>query len=114
MWQAKVLVSLLFVAFLTTSAEARKVQIAVATLSQSVLPLVVAKEKGYFKEEDLEVELILTTASVANMSLLGGNVDFISSGSSAMVAISRGAPLKFIFIGFNRPMHWLYGLVWKN
>lgn len=108
MWQAKVLVSLLFVAFLTTSAEARKVQIAVATLSQSVLPLVVAKEKGYFKEEDLEVELILTTASVANMSLLGGNVDFISSGSSAMVAISRGAPLKFIFIGFNRPMHWLY------
>ena len=25
-----------------------------------------------------------------------------------MVAISRGAPLKFIFIGFNRPMHWLY------
>ena len=69
MWEAKVLVSLLFVAFLTTSAEARKVQIAVATLSQSVLPLVVAKEKGYFQEEDLEVELILTTASVANMSL---------------------------------------------
>jgi len=108
MWQAKVLVSLLFVGFLTTAAEARRVQIAVATLSQSILPLVVAQEKGYFKEEDLQVELILTTASVANMSLLGGNVDFISSGSSAMVGISRGAPLKFIFIGFNRPMHWLY------
>jgi len=108
MRQAKALIALLCVVFLAPTVEARRVQIAVATLSQSVLPLVVAKEKGYFREEDLEVELILTTASVANMSLLGGNVDFISSGSSAMVAISRGAPLKFIFIGFNRPMHWLY------
>ena len=79
MRQAKALIALLCVVFLAPAVEARRVQIAVATLSQSVLPLVVAKEKGYFREEDLEVELILTTASVANMSLLGGNVDFISS-----------------------------------
>ena len=70
--------------------------------------MVVAQEKGYFREEDLDVELILMTASVANMALLGGNVDFISSGSSAMGAIIRGAPLKFVFTCFNRPMHWLF------
>jgi hypothetical protein len=55
---------------------------AVATFSQSVLPMVVAREKSYFREEDLDVELILMTASVGNMALLGGNVDFISSGPS--------------------------------
>lgn len=81
---------------------------AVATLSQSVLPMVVAQEKGYFREEDLDVELILMPASVANMALIGGNVDFISSGPSVIGAIARGAPLKFVFICFNRPMHWLY------
>jgi NitT/TauT family transport system substrate-binding protein len=91
-----------------TAAEARRVQMAVATFSQSVLPLFVAQERGYFREEDLDVELILMTASVANMALLGGNVDFISSGPSAVGAIARGAPLKFVFICFNRPMHWLY------
>ena len=91
-----------------TAAEARKVQMAVATFSQSVLPMVVAQEKGYFREEDLDVELILMTASVANMALLGGNVDFISSGPSVVGAIARGAPLKFVFLCFNRPMHWLY------
>ena len=48
------------------------------------------------------------TAAVANMALLGGNVDFISSGPSVISAIARGAPLKFVFICFNRPMHWLY------
>jgi len=100
------LLSLLF--GLATEAEARKLHVAVATFSQSVLPLVVAQEKGYFREEDLDVELILMTASVANMALLGGNVDFISTGSSAIGAIFRSAPLKFAFISFNRPMHWLF------
>ena len=50
--------------------------------------MVVAQEKGYFREEDLAVELILMTASVANMALLGGNVDFISSGPSVVGAIA--------------------------
>ncbi len=98
---------ILLVSF-ATAAEARKVQMAVATFSQSVLPMVVAQEKGYYREEDLDVELILMTASVANMALIGGNVDFISSGPSVVSAIARGAPLKFVFLCFNRPMHWLY------
>jgi len=106
--QAKAFIALLILICLPSVTEARKVRIAVATLSQSVLPLVVAQEKGYFKEENLDVELILSTASVANMALLGGNVDFISSGTTAIAAISRRAPLKFVFVSFSRPMHWLY------
>ena len=98
----------LFIVSLATAAEGRKVRMAVATFSQSVLPMVVAQEKGYFREEDLDVELILMPAAVANMALIGGNVDFISSGPSVIGAIARGAPLKFVFICFNRPMHWLY------
>src|ERR1043166_197153 len=81
---------------------------AVATFSQSVLPMVVAQEKGYFREEDLDLSLILMIAAVANMALIGGNVDFISSGPSVVGAIARGAPVKFLFLCFNRPMHWLY------
>ena len=70
--------------------------------------MVVAREKGYFREEDLDVELILMTASVANMALMGGNVDFISSGPSVVGAIAQGTPLKFVFLCSSRPMHWLY------
>jgi len=104
----KALIAFFILICLSSFTEARKVRIAVATLSQSVLPLVVAQEKDYFKEENLDVELILTTASVANMALLGGNVDLISSGTTAIGAISRRAPLKFVFVSFSRPMHWLY------
>jgi ABC-type nitrate/sulfonate/bicarbonate transport system substrate-binding protein len=66
------------------------------------------ERKATSEEEDLDVELILMTASVANMALIGGNVDFSSSGPSVVGAIARGAPLKFVFLCFNRPMHWLY------
>src|ERR1044072_465562 len=104
----KVIFALVLFLLSAASAEAKGVGRAVATFSQSVLPMAVAQEKGYFREEDLDVELILMTAAVANMALIGGNVDFISSGPSAVGAIARGAPLKFVFLCFNRPMHWLY------
>jgi ABC-type nitrate/sulfonate/bicarbonate transport system substrate-binding protein len=71
--------ALIFLVFFAAGAEARKVQMAVATFSQSVLPMVVAREKGYFREEDLDVELILMTASVANMALMGGtSISFLA------------------------------------
>src|SRR5262245_20011110 len=104
----KVLSIFLLLEGLATAGEPKKIRMAVATFSQSVLPMVVAREKDYFREEDLDVELMLMTASMANMALLGGNVDFISSGPSVIGAIARGAPLKFVFLCFNRPMHWLY------
>jgi ABC-type nitrate/sulfonate/bicarbonate transport system substrate-binding protein len=106
--KAKVLLCLLILLTLLTEAEAKKVQVAVATLSQSNLPLVVAQERGYYKEEGLDVELVLMTGVVANLALIGGNVDFISTGGSAVSAIIRGAPLRFVFVCFNRPMHWLF------
>jgi NitT/TauT family transport system substrate-binding protein len=104
----KVLSIFVLVEGLATAGEPKKIRMAVATFSQSVLPMVVAREKDYFREEDLDVELILMTASLANMALLGGSVDFISSGPSVIGAIARGAPLRFVFICFNRPMQWLY------
>ena len=46
--------ALIFLAFFAAGAEARKVQMAGATFSQSVLPMVVARDKGYFRDEDLD------------------------------------------------------------
>jgi ABC-type nitrate/sulfonate/bicarbonate transport system substrate-binding protein len=35
-------------------------------------------------------------------------VDFSTVGGSGLPPILRGAPLRFFFVGFNRPIHWLY------
>lgn len=69
---------------------------------------VIAKDKGYYRGEGLDVELIVTPAAVATQALIGGNVPFISTGGAALPPLLRGAPMKFLFTTFYRPMYWLY------
>lgn len=43
-----------------TTAEARKIRVAIPVPGKSEIVFVAAKEKGYYKDEDLEVELVVT------------------------------------------------------
>ena len=92
----------------TNVAEAATVRVAVPTLSMVVIAFTGAKEKGYYKEEGLDVELIWMSAPVAAQALLGGNVEFATVSGSAIPAILGGAPMRFLFTSFNRPMFWLF------
>jgi len=104
----KILICLLtFVGFLAQG-EARTVNVAVPTLNMVVIAFTAAKEKGYYQEEGLEVEIIWMSAPVAAQALIGGNVEFSTVSGAALPAILRGAPLRFLFTTYNRPMFWLY------
>jgi NitT/TauT family transport system substrate-binding protein len=89
-------------------AEAANVRVAVPTLSMVVIAFTSAKEKGYYKEEGLDVELVWMSAPLAAQALLGGNVEFATVSGSAIPAILSGAPMRFVFTSFNRPMFWLF------
>jgi len=67
-----------------------------------------AKEKGYYRDEGLEIQLIMMPAPVSNLALIGGNVDFTSVPTAAITAALRGAPLRVLFASFDRPLFWLY------
>lgn len=66
-----------------------------------------AKEKGYYRDEGLEIQLITMPAPVSNLALIGGNVDFTSVPTAAITAALRGAPLRVLFTSFDRPLFWL-------
>jgi len=89
-------------------AEARKVNVAVPGLSQ-LIAFAVAKERGFYQEEGLDVELILMRAAVANQALIAGNVDFATTGAAGLTAALSGLPLRILFSTFRRPMFSLYG-----
>jgi NitT/TauT family transport system substrate-binding protein len=93
----------------TGAADAATVRVGVPTLSMVVIAFTAAKEKGYYKDEGLDVELIWMSAPVAAQALLGGNVEFATVSGSAIPAILNGAPMRFMFTSFNRPMFWLFG-----
>lgn len=47
-------------------------------------------------------------APVASRALLAGETHFAAVGGATMPAVIQGAPLRFLFSTFNRPLYWLY------
>jgi ABC-type nitrate/sulfonate/bicarbonate transport system substrate-binding protein len=88
------------------TADARQIKIAVPGLT-NLIAFQVAQEKGYYQQEDLEIVPIVMAATVANQALLGGNVEVNSAAGASLTAMIAGAPLKFIFTTFERPLHTL-------
>ena len=103
----KVTVSLLIVLSFVNQGEARRVKLAMPSFGVTAA-FSAALKKGYYKEEGLEVEQVLMRAPIATQALLSGEVDFSTVGAGGLLAALRGAPLRFIFHTYYRPMFWLY------
>jgi len=104
----KIIVCLLTSAILFGHAEARTVNVAVPTLSLVVIAFTAAKERGYYREEGLDVDLVVMRDTLGISALIGGNVDFASMSGAGLTAILGGMPLRFAFSSFYRPMFWIY------
>jgi ABC-type nitrate/sulfonate/bicarbonate transport system substrate-binding protein len=98
----------LFVVGLCARAEAARLRLSVPVHGVSHVAFYAAKEKGYFQEEGLDVEVILMSAPIGIRALIAGDVDASTVGGSALPPIFRGAPLRMVFISFEKPTHWLY------
>jgi ABC-type nitrate/sulfonate/bicarbonate transport system substrate-binding protein len=103
-----ILTLFLALAVVTHQTDARKVPVAVPDLSMSLIAFLVAKENRFYEEEGLDVELIKMSAPLANLALIGGNVAFGAAGAAAIPSVIRGAPLRFLFHTYYRPIYWLY------
>jgi NitT/TauT family transport system substrate-binding protein len=90
-----------------TNADVLKV--AIPSTTQAVLPFTIARDKGYYRAEGLDVELILMSAPIASRALLSGDVTVATVGGAGLPPLLRGSPFKFLFTSYNRPMFWLYG-----
>ena len=59
--------------------------------------------KGYYKDEGLDLDVVEAAGGVATPALVSGDVQFSTSGSSAISAIMKGARLKVLAVGEDRP-----------
>jgi NitT/TauT family transport system substrate-binding protein len=104
----KTALCLLLVVCFCARGEARTVQVAVPTLSMVVIAFTAAKEKGYYREEDLDVNLVQMRDTLGISALIGGNADFASMSGAGLTAMLGGVPLRFALSSFFRPMFWIY------
>ncbi len=88
--------------------EARKLSVGVPVLDVTQSALYIARERGYFQKEGLEVDLILMRGGVANQALIAGGVEFTTVPTAALQAGLQGAPVKVVLSSFHKPMFWLY------
>jgi len=82
---------------------ADKVKVTYPTLTSSYIFFFSAISKGYYKDENLDLDVIESAGGVATPALVSGDVQFSTSGSSAISAIMRGAKLKVLAVGEDRP-----------
>jgi NitT/TauT family transport system substrate-binding protein len=104
-------VKMLFVVswvFSALAADAKVIRVAVPALSISQIAFYAAREKGYYSGEGIDVDLVVMSARVSNLALIGGNIEFSGAGTSGLIAGIQGAPTQLIFTSFTSPMHWLY------
>ncbi|MDP2727040.1 MAG: ABC transporter substrate-binding protein, partial [Dehalococcoidia bacterium] len=69
---------------------------------------VAAIEKGYYKEEGLEVTLEVAPPQVGSKALMAGEFQFSGAGASNVVAALQGAPVKLVMNTAKGLLFWLY------
>jgi ABC-type nitrate/sulfonate/bicarbonate transport system substrate-binding protein len=85
---------------------AEKFVIMTAGLSIRHTPLYYGQENGFFKDEGLELQMLVVRAGqVGVASLMSGEVDVITHAGTGLAAAIRGLPIKIISVDGDRPSH---------
>jgi ABC-type nitrate/sulfonate/bicarbonate transport system substrate-binding protein len=70
------------------------------------VPLSIALERDYMKEEGIDLKFVIMQNAIGLQALTANTVQFSGSGSSALVAISKGnAPLKTVLAFSDQVRH---------
>jgi NitT/TauT family transport system substrate-binding protein len=77
----------------------------IAYVSRSILdmPYVIARDRGFFREEGLDVEFIFMKAIQTVQAMLAGGVDFGSATGTAISAAVNGADVRVVFALTDKP-----------
>jgi ABC-type nitrate/sulfonate/bicarbonate transport system substrate-binding protein len=75
------------------------------TVSRSTLdmPFLVARDRGFFREEGLDAEIILMRSSLTVQALLAGGIDFGTATGTAVSAAVNGADVRVVLAMSDKP-----------
>ncbi len=101
-------------AFLTLPAwaqERTRIRIAIPEFTSSAVPFEIARQKGFFSQEGLDVEIIRVSCSVSIKALIARSIDFDGCTSFRPIVSAglQGIKIKIIMARVNRPLMDLIG-----
>ena len=101
------LLSFLYPSLAYSQSTLQKVVLTYSSRSIASIDLYVAQERGFFREEGLDAQLVQVRATAAIAAVISGEVHALGSIGSAIRAIPRGAPIKVLAVSLRRPVFWL-------
>jgi NitT/TauT family transport system substrate-binding protein len=85
--------------------ETRQLKICVPDYSVGVMPFFIAKEKGYFAQERLDVEVIAGRGNLCTMALIANSVQFTYSPSTFDAVVAGDIMGKVIYVAEKFLLH---------
>ena len=84
---------------------AKLTAVRIGYVSRSILdmPFIIARDRGYFREEGLEPELIFIKAAQTIPAMLAGGIDFGTATGTAIAAALSGIDVRVVFAMSDKP-----------
>lgn len=76
--------------------------------SITFLPAELARQRGFFREQNIDAKLLLTRTEVDRAALASGNISYSLRAGSSFVSAARGLPVRIVYLGTTKPF---WGLV---
>ena len=78
------------------------IKVSYASFTAAYMDHLVAIDKGYVRDEGLNMEIMRIGGGTATRALLAGQLHFSSSAGSALSAAVRGGPVKIVYTNLSR------------
>jgi NitT/TauT family transport system substrate-binding protein len=109
--QSQGLTATLLICFILalSTAHAENIKIGVPSITVTSMPLLVARDAGFFQQEGLTAELIVMPAAMNIKVLLAGDIQYATTVGSAVVAAVRGINVRTAMVFVDKPLLDLVG-----
>jgi len=92
-----------------SSAQLKKVRLSATSVAVTELQFRIALLKGFYRDEGLDVEIVLIRGALGMQALLGASVDYTSAAGSIIAAAARGVPVRLVLVINSKPQFDLVG-----
>ncbi len=86
---------------------ADRIRFAYPAKSLNYLPVMLARDKGIYQTEGIDLQMVLVTSPVQVTALTTADIDFSGAQSQVMAGAARGLPVKVVGFITTKPSFWL-------
>jgi len=86
----------------------KKIRLSLSSTTVALLPTFAAFDKGFFRDEGFDVELIQMPATLASTALMTSDLDYNGAVSGVISAAVQGRPVKCLIFAVARPLVFLF------